>query len=724
MDWYLEALRKYAEFDGRARRQEFWTFQLFNLIIIVGLAFVDVATGIAAESDQFVLASIYSLVVLIPHLAVSVRRLHDTNRSGWFLLITLVPLIGVVIFLVFMAEEGQKGENEYGPDPMAARETTTTSSQSFRPPESPNRNSRTPREVVPPTHEVPRKSVDPNVERAVADFLQQRHPVHEESDAEEDAFRYTDLQCFYRGSDPRLEDIVSAGHTSAVILTSRGMDLLIVENRAVVHECNYPVGSIRLVEFDGAAWAASKDSFDVRNLKPGKRGGPTFVRLTADDPEGIVETFRVTIEFRNPYYAGLLVKHLRERFCPIDVAEHIRQHKEERERLAAEQQEREFQRQREETAKREAEAKREEAKRKTTQRCPDDNRTSIVAFWIVSTCLVAFFALIAINSPSRKDPKAEPSLPPSAVSAGNFAAWTIPIARRDDEQPKAGDSPRPGQDYYIVVQVRVPEHRTDYDIADLSGRVIGTDGYVQIIPAQAFTRNQHGHLTRAKTSQPLPVRNGVVQLLVRVPGAQEQVEDTIRIRSASSGEEQTLKLVYGAGDPTSTANHTHTTAKRVAPTVLSTAPSEVSSAPFRVRVFITDINQRESSFVIEASPELSRNAAARFRDLVESGYYDGGGFRVERFERFVRFVHRGPVPRLTAPRDETTQDPSRSSHLRGSVGFRVLAQPQRRTEFFINLLQNPHNNQVEYEMLGKVVTGMNVVGALTNFDKITAIAIE
>src|SRR5437899_1593476 len=92
MHWYLEALKKYAVFSGRARRKEYWMFFLFNLIIGLVLGVIE---GVAGGPG--VLESLYGLAVLIPGIAVSVRRLHDTNRSGWWLLIGLIPLIGVIV---------------------------------------------------------------------------------------------------------------------------------------------------------------------------------------------------------------------------------------------------------------------------------------------------------------------------------------------------------------------------------------------------------------------------------------------------------------------------------------------------------------------------------------------------------------------------------------------------------------------------------------------------
>ena len=120
MNWYLTVLKKYAVFSGRARRKEYWMFALFSFIIAFALGFIEGITGIGPENVSF-LAIIYGLAVLIPSLAVSVRRLHDTNRSGWWLLIGLVPLIGAIAILVFTVQDGQPSENQYGSNPKAGR---------------------------------------------------------------------------------------------------------------------------------------------------------------------------------------------------------------------------------------------------------------------------------------------------------------------------------------------------------------------------------------------------------------------------------------------------------------------------------------------------------------------------------------------------------------------------------------------------------------------------
>ena len=114
MEWYLKVLKQYVDFNGRARRKEYWMFVLISAIVSYGIAGIAIATGI--ESLKF-LSGAYSLAVFLPGLGVSVRRLHDVGKSGWFLLIVLVPLIGAIWLLVLMCTDGEPGPNEYGPNP-------------------------------------------------------------------------------------------------------------------------------------------------------------------------------------------------------------------------------------------------------------------------------------------------------------------------------------------------------------------------------------------------------------------------------------------------------------------------------------------------------------------------------------------------------------------------------------------------------------------------------
>lgn len=121
MSWYLQALKKYAVFSGRSRRMEYWYFVLFNIIVSIVLGVIDGLLGTSGSyAGAGLLSGIYGLAVLIPSLAVTVRRLHDIDRSGWWILIALVPLIGVIVLLVFALLEGTPGDNQYGPNPKGA----------------------------------------------------------------------------------------------------------------------------------------------------------------------------------------------------------------------------------------------------------------------------------------------------------------------------------------------------------------------------------------------------------------------------------------------------------------------------------------------------------------------------------------------------------------------------------------------------------------------------
>ncbi len=118
MNWYLLVLKKFADFNGRARRTEYWMFVLFNIIFGIVAAVIDNVVGTAIDGVGYGLFYIlYMLAVLIPGLAVAVRRLHDTGKSGWMLLVALIPLVGAIWLLVLMVTEGTPGENQYGSNP-------------------------------------------------------------------------------------------------------------------------------------------------------------------------------------------------------------------------------------------------------------------------------------------------------------------------------------------------------------------------------------------------------------------------------------------------------------------------------------------------------------------------------------------------------------------------------------------------------------------------------
>ncbi|MET9913977.1 DUF805 domain-containing protein [Streptomyces sp. NPDC006476] len=117
MSWFLEVLKKYAVFSGRARRKEYWMYALFVGIIYVVLSVLTVATKSSAFS---ILLGVFWLAILLPSLAVGVRRLHDTGRSGWWLLFGIVPLVGSITLLVFSCLDSEPGQNKYGPNPKEA----------------------------------------------------------------------------------------------------------------------------------------------------------------------------------------------------------------------------------------------------------------------------------------------------------------------------------------------------------------------------------------------------------------------------------------------------------------------------------------------------------------------------------------------------------------------------------------------------------------------------
>jgi uncharacterized membrane protein YhaH (DUF805 family) len=108
------ALTNYVNFSGRARRSEYWYFALFAFLVYVAAFVID---SILGTYPLFYLLAAAGL--LLPGLAVGVRRLHDTNRTGWFILLGLIPVVGAIILLVFFVAEGTPGDNQYGPSPKA-----------------------------------------------------------------------------------------------------------------------------------------------------------------------------------------------------------------------------------------------------------------------------------------------------------------------------------------------------------------------------------------------------------------------------------------------------------------------------------------------------------------------------------------------------------------------------------------------------------------------------
>lgn len=131
MNWFIKVLKQYADFKGRARRKEYWMYVLFLTIAYIIAAILDNVLGLSIKmaGQSMGYGYIYLLVALatiVPSIAVSVRRLQDINKSGWFVLIAFIPIIGVLILLYWSLLEGTKGENQYGPDPKAAGEVVNT----------------------------------------------------------------------------------------------------------------------------------------------------------------------------------------------------------------------------------------------------------------------------------------------------------------------------------------------------------------------------------------------------------------------------------------------------------------------------------------------------------------------------------------------------------------------------------------------------------------------
>jgi uncharacterized membrane protein YhaH (DUF805 family) len=141
MEWYLKCLRQYADFSGRAQRKEYWMFTLFNVIILFCIWLLDVVILISGFSEVVIIyylaasrvvLMIYNLAVLFPAIAVTTRRLHDTGRSGWWLLLFLVPVVGWIVLFIFMLLKGDSGENEYGYDPLDETGADATSEERYQ----------------------------------------------------------------------------------------------------------------------------------------------------------------------------------------------------------------------------------------------------------------------------------------------------------------------------------------------------------------------------------------------------------------------------------------------------------------------------------------------------------------------------------------------------------------------------------------------------------------
>ena len=116
IDWALRPLQKYSDFSGRASRPEYWWFYLFYIVVLIVAMIIDSIVGSSLFANYGIVSVIAMLGFLLPSLAASVRRLHDTDRSGWWLLIALIPLIGAIVLLVFLVSGGTSGQNRFGSD--------------------------------------------------------------------------------------------------------------------------------------------------------------------------------------------------------------------------------------------------------------------------------------------------------------------------------------------------------------------------------------------------------------------------------------------------------------------------------------------------------------------------------------------------------------------------------------------------------------------------------
>lgn len=120
MNWWFTAMKKYVVFSGRARRAEYWMFYLFTLIFGVVAIILDNALGLANEETGYgILYVLFGLAVALPYLSVTVRRLHDVGKSGWWIFINLIPIVGSIWLFILTVTDSQPFENQYGINPKA-----------------------------------------------------------------------------------------------------------------------------------------------------------------------------------------------------------------------------------------------------------------------------------------------------------------------------------------------------------------------------------------------------------------------------------------------------------------------------------------------------------------------------------------------------------------------------------------------------------------------------
>ena len=127
MEWMLMPLQRYADFQGRSRRKEYWMFLLGVFIAAIILGIIEGVLGLSGMVGGVYgpLTTLLLLGIIVPSIAVQVRRFHDQDKSGWFVLLGFIPFVGGIIVLVFMCLEGTRGPNRFGPDPKGAGDTAT-----------------------------------------------------------------------------------------------------------------------------------------------------------------------------------------------------------------------------------------------------------------------------------------------------------------------------------------------------------------------------------------------------------------------------------------------------------------------------------------------------------------------------------------------------------------------------------------------------------------------
>ena len=118
MEWYIKVINSYSDFNGRSRRKEYWMFTLWNILFALLAALLDYSFGIVYPLVGYGPLSIaYALFVLVPGIAVTLRRLHDIGKSGWMYLVAFIPIVGWIWLLILLIKEGDQGNNAYGEDP-------------------------------------------------------------------------------------------------------------------------------------------------------------------------------------------------------------------------------------------------------------------------------------------------------------------------------------------------------------------------------------------------------------------------------------------------------------------------------------------------------------------------------------------------------------------------------------------------------------------------------